>query len=378
MATPVIHLSGTVVVDGETEVCELWSVGGRLTFEKPARAADRRVDGVVLPGLVDVHCHIGLGAAGAAPPDVARAQAIADRDTGVLLVRDAGCPREPYSTRWLDDAPWAPRVIRCGQHIAIAKRYLRHLPREIVPDQLPDAVAEEALAGDGWVKLVGDWIDRALPEPDLALLWPDDKLTQAIGRAHALGARVTTHVFSAEGAAQALRCGVDCIEHGAGLDAAMMAQARAKGVRVVPTMIQRENFAEIAASAAGRFPRWERHLRRLHERRHEQAKALHDAGVSLLVGSDESTNIPHGVYCLETDLMARAGIPAEAIVAAASYDARRFLGVPGLEEGASADLVVYSTDPREAVAALHTPRAVVLRGALVAGALAGTGAWARP
>ncbi|MDR0594761.1 MAG: amidohydrolase family protein [Bifidobacteriaceae bacterium] len=369
MASEVIHLSGAIVIDGRTEASDVWSVAGRLTFDKPARAADLRVDGVVLPGLVDVHCHIGLGPEGAVPPDEARRQAILDRDSGVLLVRDAGCPREPYSTRWLDDERWSPRLIRAGQHLAIAKRYIRYLARDITPDELPGAVAEEALAGDGWVKLVGDWIDRSLPEPDLALLWPDDQLAQAVGRAHELGARVTTHVFSAEGAAQALRCGLDCIEHGTGLDAAMMAKARAKGVAVVPTMIQRENFASIADDGRGRFPVWERHLRRLHRERRDQARALFEAGVKLLVGSDESTTIPHGVYCSETDLMAAAGIPAEAVIEAASYGARDYLGVPGIEEGASADVVVYAADPRADVAVLRAPQAVILRGAPVAGAI---------
>jgi imidazolonepropionase-like amidohydrolase len=370
MATEVIHLSGAIVVDGETELSDVWSVDGRLTLDKPGRPADLRIDGVVLPGLVDVHCHIGLGEMGAVPPDEARQQALADRDTGVLLVRDAGCPRQPWSTRWLDNEEWAPRIIRSGQHLAIDRRYIRHLPRDITPDQLPDAVAEEAIAGDGWVKLVGDWIDRTLPEPDLALLWPDDKLIESVDRAHELEARVTTHVFSAEGAAQALRCGLDCIEHGTGMDAEMMAQARAKGVAVVPTMIQREHFAEIAASGQGKFPVWQRHLLRLYEERYDQAKQLYDAGIRLLVGSDESTNIPHGVYCTETDLMALAGIPSEAIVEAASYGGREYLGVPGIEEGASADVVVYAADPRLNVAVLRAPQAIVLRGSVVAGTVA--------
>ena len=49
--------------------------------------------------------------------------------------------------------------------------------------QLPDAVAEQARRGDGWVKLVGDWIDR--DAGDLAPLWPDDVLAAAIAAAHA-------------------------------------------------------------------------------------------------------------------------------------------------------------------------------------------------
>ena len=55
-------------------------------------------------------------------------------------------------------------------------------------------MAEQARWGDGWVKLVGDWIDRDVG--DLAPLWSDDVLKAAIDAAHANGARVTAHVFS--------------------------------------------------------------------------------------------------------------------------------------------------------------------------------------
>jgi len=350
------------VVDGTTELSDLWVVDGVIRLERPAGAATRHYDGVVLPGLVDVHCHIGLGATGAVPPEVAREQATINRDTGVLLIRDAGVPREPYSTRWMDQDPEMPRLIRCGQHIARQKRYMFHLPRNVEPHQLPDVVEEEALAGDGWVKLIGDWIDRSLDVPDLELLWPDDILRAAAVRAHAVGARLTIHVFSREGAAQALRCGLDCIEHGTGMDAELMSQAVRQGVAVVPTMMQRDNFALIADAGQGKYPVWETQLRSLYETRYSQALELHQAGVTLLLGSDQSTGIPHGQVAREAGLMAKAGIPADAVVQAASWGTRRFLGFPGIEDGASADLVVYGADPRQDITQLRTPRSVILRG----------------
>ena len=54
------------------------------------------------------------------------------------------------------------------------------------------------------------------------------------------------------------------------------------------------------------------------------------------------------------------------MVAAASWRTRAYLGVPGLEEGASADLVVYHADPRVDARVLAHPAAVVLRGVVVA------------
>ena len=64
--------------------------------------------------------------------------------------------------------------------------------------------------------------------------------------------------------------------------------------------------------------------------------------------------------------MVRAGVPARDAVAAASWRTRTYLGRPSIEEGAPADVVVYAADPREDVAVLAHPSAVVLRGAIVA------------
>ena len=58
-----IELRGPVLVGAEDEQARAWVVGGRLTFERPsAPDVDRTViEGWVLPGLVDAHCHVGLG-----------------------------------------------------------------------------------------------------------------------------------------------------------------------------------------------------------------------------------------------------------------------------------------------------------------------------
>jgi len=91
---------------------------------------------------------------------------------------------------------------------------------------------------------------------------------------------------------------------------------------------------------------------------------LHDAGVQLLVGTDAGGTIGHGRLPHEAAELVRAGIPAAEVLAMASWRTRAFLGVPGLVEGESADLVVYGDDPRADIRVLAAPRAVVLHGRL--------------
>ncbi|MBT0995711.1 amidohydrolase family protein [Cellulomonas sp. DKR-3] len=359
--TDALHLSGTVVLDDERETGDVWVLGGRLTFERPRTASTTRVDGWVLPGLVDVHCHIGLAAEGPVDEETATRQALADRDAGVLLVRDAGSPAD---TSWVHARPDLPRLLRAGHHLARPKRYLRHYGRELAnPADLPDAVHQEAVRGDGWVKIVADWIDRDLgSRADLAPLWPADVLAAAVAAAHDAGARVTAHTFATESVDPLLDAGIDCLEHATGATPAQIDRIALLGVPVTATLLQVAQFEAIAAQGEPRFPRFAARMRAMGERRYRHVRDLYDAGVPILVGTDAGGTIGHGRIAEEAAEMVSAGVPAPDVVAAASWRTRAWLGVDAIAEGASADVVVYDRDPRRDVDALRAPTAVVLRG----------------
>lgn len=359
-----LHLTGPVLAGDGAVLDEAWVVHGQLRLSAPepaVAAAAEQVRGWVVPGLVDVHCHIGLGPEGAVSREEAVRQAESDREAGTLVIRDAGSPQD---TGWVHERADLPRLLRSGRHLARPKRYLRHLARELDDvAALPAAVAEEARRGDGWVKLVGDWIDRSLgAEADLRPLWPRAVLRDAVAAAHENGARVTVHTFAREAMDPLLEAGIDGIEHGTGMDADHMAEAARRGIPVTTTLLQVGRFDEIAAQAEPRYPVYAARMRAMHARRHEQVAALHDAGVPLLMGSDAGTVIPHGALPAELAENVRAGLPAAAVLASASWRARALLGAEGIAEGASADVVVYDADPREDIAVLERPAAVVLRG----------------
>jgi imidazolonepropionase-like amidohydrolase len=100
-----LHLEGVVLPDGERR--ELWIAEGLVRTE-PVRDAVELTGGWIMPGLVDAHCHVGLEASGAVPPEVAEQHALTDRAAGALLLRSPGSPTD---TRWMDDRPDLPRLI---------------------------------------------------------------------------------------------------------------------------------------------------------------------------------------------------------------------------------------------------------------------------
>jgi imidazolonepropionase-like amidohydrolase len=366
---PVIRVRGRVLIgpgadDGAASGVrdEIWVVGGRITYDRPRGARDvLTATGWVLPGLVDAHCHVGLDTDGAVGAAATERQALADRDAGALLLRDAGSPAD---TRWIDDRADLPRLIRAGRHIARTRRYLRNYAHEVEPGELAAAVRVQARRGDGWVKLVGDWIDRE--RGDLAPSWPAAAARAAIAAAHAEGARVTAHCFAEEALTDLVEAGIDCVEHATGLTENTIPLFAARGVAIVPTLVNIATFPGIAARGADKYPRWANHLRTLHARRYATVRAAHDAGIPIFTGTDAGGSLPHGLIAREVAELVTAGLPAHDAVAAATWRARAWLGRPGLTEGAPADLVVYAADPLRDVRVLAHPERVVLRGRVVA------------
>jgi len=355
-----LHVRGVFLPDEQHR--DAWVLDGRLTFSRPSGDHDTIATGWITPGFVDAHCHVGLATGGGhlPDPDDQAAQALLDRDAGALLLRDAGSPVDNRAVQQRADLP---RLIRAGRHIARHKRYIRNLGIEIEPDELVAEVERQAAFGDGWVKLAADWIDR--DTGDLAPVWPDDVLAAAVTRAHELGARVAAHVFSEDALRGLVAAGIDSIEHGTGVDDDLLPEVVARGIAIVPTLINIDTFPSIAAGAQPKFPTYAAHMRALYATSRDRIRTAFEAGVPIYTGTDAGGSLPHGLVRDEIRALTGAGIPLPDVIAQASWRAREWLGLPGLVEGATADFVVYDIDPRRELGAVLAPRRIVLRGAVV-------------
>jgi imidazolonepropionase-like amidohydrolase len=353
-----LRFRGPVLPDGEAR--DLYVVDGRVTLE-PQAGATTVAEGWIVPGLVDAHCHVGLDTHGAVDQETTEQQAIDDRDAGALLLRDCGSPSD---TRWVHDREDLPRLIRCGRHIARTRRYIRNFAHEVEPEELATYVAQEAQAGDGWVKLVGDWISRE--EGGLTPSFPAETFAAAIAVAHEHGARVTAHCFGETVLPELIEAGIDCIEHGTGLSTELVDAMVVRGTALVPTAWQLDNFPMYAAQGEERFPAYAAHMRALHARRRETIMAAYEAGVPIYAGTDAGGVLPHGGIADEVAELAAYGMPAHYVLGAASWRAREWLGWNAtLDEGAPADFVVYPRDPVADLGVLREPTVVVLRGRVV-------------
>jgi len=192
-------------------------------------------------------------------------------------------------------------------------------------------------------------------------LWPDEVLTEAIAVAHAGGARVTAHVFAEDALPGLLAAGIDCIEHGTGLTDDTIEEMARRGVHLVPTLINIENFPSFA-DAATRFPAYAKHIRDLHERHTDTFAAAVAAGVPVHAGTDAGGFVEHGRIADELIALTGIGLSTPDALRSASHDARDWLRVPAGTVGDPADLVVYRADPADEPQTLHHPLAVFRAG----------------
>jgi len=350
-----LHVRGVLLP--EDEVRDLWIDGDRLSFEPVPGAHTVSDGGFVLPGLVDAHCHIGMAPGGAPVDSVEQARELAmiDRAAGVLAIRDAG---SPFDYAGLEDDPEMPRLARAGRHVAPPRRYLPEIGVEVPAEEVAAEVTRQAHRGTGWVKLVGDWIDRGVG--DLAPAWDEATLAGAVAAAHAAGARITAHCFEETSVAALVRAGIDCVEHGTGLSLDLIDEMARRGTSLVPTMLNVEKFDEFAAAGEEKFPLWAKHMRKLGREFPKVVAAAYEAGVHLYAGSDAGGAIGHGLVAQEILRLNRAGMSTVDALAAGSWGARRWLGFDGL-----ADMTVYLADPREDLAALVDPVRIILRGNVI-------------
>jgi imidazolonepropionase-like amidohydrolase len=352
-----LHVRGIALPAAEP--AEFWIGGGRLSCV-PVPGARTVIDGGwLLPGLADAHSHPGRGGLGV-PLDEVKLQADLRQhaDAGVALVRAAGSPDRPLPSP-LRGREGLPRVIDTGVPVGVTGQFPPSAGRVVPPGDFPDAAAGNCrAAGGGWCKLYADWIvdDATVADPPLT---PPAALAEAVRLVHGIGGRAAVHAIHPDACRAAVEAGADSLEHGMWLDPGLLPRMAAQGTALTPTItVWARQLEAIMAEPEGPTRRF--FLEGL-QRLPWLAAQAHAAGVTVLAGTDSE---PHGSIAEEIRRLA-AQLPAEAALGTGSWAARAFFGVPAtLADGAPADVVAYPADPRQDLAVLDHPTAVIIGGRL--------------
>jgi imidazolonepropionase-like amidohydrolase len=196
-----------------------------------------------------------------------------------------------------------------------------------------------------------------------------EEIKAVVDEAHRLGMRVAVHAHGTEGINDALRAGVDTIEHASLADAESFRLAKQHGAWF-DMDIYNDDYILAEGEKNGVFPESLAKETVIGLKQRETFRAAHAAGVKMLFGTDAGV-YPHGQNARQFAKMVEWGMtPMEAIQAATKNAAEaldRTADVGAIAPGRYADLIAVDTDPLTDVRSLETVAVVIKAGQIVKG-----------
>ena len=361
------------IVIEEGLVRELRDATGKSDREAPC----------VTPGLVNAHAHLEMSG----EPDpmsmvatttpmhrMLRAVENARKSVlaGVTTVRDLGAT-ENIAIELRDaidrGGTAGPRVRAAGKVLCMTGGHGWPLGRAVDnPWEARKGVREQRLAGADCIKLIatGGVLTKGAV-PGLAQLTPEE-MTAACEEAHRHGLRVGAHAIGTQGINDALRSGVDSIEHGHMLDDEAIALFKERQAYLVPTLTAPTCILEHAKD--GGQPEYVvRKAREVNDHMMRNIRRAFEAGVKIAGGSDAGTPFNyHENYADEVLLMRKLlGMSPQQALHAATAVAAELIGLHRgiIAPGEPADLLLLDTEIDRDMNALTRPAAVFKAGVLV-------------
>ncbi len=358
--------------------------GARGVTGEPAQLAEVDLHGAwVCPGLMNAHTHACLDA-GPDPERVLhgenRSQTVlrsarrleAGLRAGVTRVRDVGAPRGidiELAGLVADGELLGPRMLASGRVVTMTGGHGWWMGRQADgPDAVRRATRQNLQAGAGSIKLMATGgmmtTGRQAGQPQLTV----DEMAAAVDEAHKREVPVAAHAESRVGVLNAIRAGVDSVEHGHGGDAEAIELMLAAGTYLVPTILSDRRIIDHGVAAG--IPAFVV----------EQCEALHPslvtfleaairAGVRIAAGNDAGAPLVEiGDMVDELELYVAHGMSRQAALASATTVTAGLFGLDDvglIEPGHVADLLVLAGDPLESLDALRAPVQVFRAGVAV-------------
>ena len=359
---------GEKAIDGQAVLEEGGKVKKIASAGEFAGFAGAKVDttgGTLMPGIIDCHVHSLSGAEGnpGAIQDRMSAAQLTVRgmefmrstlEGGVTAVRD--CGGTDYIEFALRDAFNAGRFLgptmRCaGRMICMTGGHGNRTGRIADGvDEVVKAVREQIHAGSDLVKIMATGgVMTAGVNPEDAH-YSAEEMKAGITEAHRFHKCCASHAQGALGILNAVRGGIDSIEHGIFMDDECCREMLERGVWLVPTLAAVKNILAGFDGGDRSIPDYViEKSRRVFDRHIAATKMYYKAGGKIAMGTDAGTpHNRHGENARELEFMCDIGVSTRDslfFATASAADLMRLGDQGRIKEGNSADFVVCDGDP---------------------------------
>jgi imidazolonepropionase-like amidohydrolase len=381
----IIDGTGAAPVPGQALVIE----GQRISWLGPAGqlpegSAAVAIDAggaTAMPGMINCHVHLTNDGSpdlfGQVNRDTITTAALRGYlnlqqtlEYGITSVRDCGAASNisiDLATAVADGLVPGPRIKAAGRVITMTGGHGHFIGREADgPDAVRQATRAEIKSGAHFIKAMatGGVLTPGVIPTQTAL--QQDELEQVAREAHNAGRRAACHAIGNGGIKNAIRAGIDSIEHGFYLDDEALELAIDRGTVLVPTLIAVNQIVNNGKSGA--IPDWVVEKAESESGHHRESfNAAVRSGMRIAAGTDAGTPFnPHTYMAQELALMVEYGMrPMDVIVAATRTAAQNLDLAPDvgtLEVGRLADVILVDGDPSTDISAVSRVRLTVKDG----------------
>ncbi|MEC8237762.1 MAG: amidohydrolase family protein, partial [SAR324 cluster bacterium] len=184
-----------------------------------------------------------------------------------------------------------------------------------------------------------------------------NELRVGVEEGHRFHRTCASHAQGSAGILNAVRAGMDSIEHGIFMTDECVELMLSKGTNLVPTL---SALLNILVNADQGIPEYVvEKTERIKDRHKESVLMFHRAGGKIAMGTDAGTPFNlHGKNQQELKYMVELGIPEKDALVSANVNAADLLGMHDrgrIVEGAYADLLIVEGNPLEDISMVSDP-----------------------
>ncbi|SFE51863.1 metal-dependent hydrolase family protein [Alteribacillus iranensis] len=375
------HITSGAIVVRDGKIAWLGHTTDIEWTEKSAKVIDLK-GLTVVPGLINVHVHLCLS--GEANPnllnqsDIETTINVMDNSNktlsgGVTTIRDCGCSNSAaieVSKAIESKKIKGPRIVSTGRALLMTGGHGRFLGREVDGvENLRQAAREEIKAGAKALKVIAT---GGVLSPGTEIGAPElnyEEISAVVEEARKRGITVAAHAIGTTGIMNAIRAGVDSIEHGSYLTNDGIDLMKEKGIFHIPTLtayhrvVENSNNSKMDSTTVQK-------ANQAHDDNMKSFINSRQAGVKFATGTDAGTPYnPHGNIHMEMRLMEESGVSKIDILRAATIKGAELLQledrVGSISENKIADIIAVEGNPLENMDAIKNIKLVIKEGDIV-------------